>query len=161
MHEREGEVEPALHPARVAAHLAVGRLTQADAAEQLVGALRAIGARDALQRGLQAQVLAAGQQRVERRLLQRGADVHPHLRPLLDDVEAGDARAAGGRRQQRRQHVHGRRLAGAVGPEKSVDLAGRTARSIPSTARGPFLNSRTSFSAWIAGSGIAVAYLDG
>ena len=114
VHERERQVEPALHPARVAAHLAVGGLAQADAAEQLVGARDALGARDPLQRGLQAQVLAAGQERVERRLLQRRADVHPHLRPLLDDVEAGHARAAGGRRQQRRQHVHGRRLARAV-----------------------------------------------
>ena len=33
---------------------------------------------------------------------------------------------------------------------------GETARSIPSTARGPFLNSRTSCSAWIAASGIGV-----
>ena len=38
VHEREREVEPALHPARVALHLAVGRLGQADALEQLVGA---------------------------------------------------------------------------------------------------------------------------
>ena len=124
VHERERQVEPALHPARVAAHLAVGGLAQADAAEQLVGALRPLGARDPLQRGLQAQVLAAGQERVERGLLQRRADVHPHLRALLDDVEAGDARAARGRRQQRRQHVHGRRLAGAVRAEEAVDLAG-------------------------------------
>ena len=58
-----------------------------------------------------------------------------HLRPLLDDVEAGDARRAGGRRQQRRQHVHRRRLAGAVRAEEAVDLAGLDARSIPSTAR--------------------------
>ena len=34
--EREGEVEPALHAAGVAAHLAVGGLGQADALEQLV-----------------------------------------------------------------------------------------------------------------------------
>ena len=46
-----------------------------------------------------------------------------HLGPLLDDVEAADARRAGGRRQQRRQHQHGRRLAGAVRAEEAVDLA--------------------------------------
>ena len=39
VHQREREVEAALHPARVAAHLAVGGLAQADAAEQLVRAL--------------------------------------------------------------------------------------------------------------------------
>jgi len=43
--EREREVEPALHPARVAAHLPVGGLGQADAAEQLVGAPCSVGSR--------------------------------------------------------------------------------------------------------------------
>ena len=38
--ERHREIEPALHPARVAAHLAVGGLGQADALEQLVRARR-------------------------------------------------------------------------------------------------------------------------
>ena len=72
--EREREVEPALHAARVALDLAVGRLGEADALEQLVGAPAAARARQRLQRRLQAQVLAAGEQRVERGLLQRGAD---------------------------------------------------------------------------------------
>ena len=61
VHERERQVEPALHPAGVAADLAIGRLGQADALEQLV-------ARDCrsrrgrpLQRRLQAEVVAARQ----------------------------------------------------------------------------------------------------
>ena len=42
----------------------------------------------------------------------------------VGDVEAGDrARAAGGQ-QQGDEHAHGGRLAGAVGAEESVDLAG-------------------------------------
>ena len=48
---------------------------------------------------LQPQVLAAGEQRVERCLLESCADRRTHLRAFLDDVEAGDARAAVGRRQ--------------------------------------------------------------
>ena len=39
VHEREREVEPPLHPARVAADLAIGRLVEADAVEQLLRAL--------------------------------------------------------------------------------------------------------------------------
>jgi len=77
-----------------------------------------------VQGGLQPHVLAAGQQRVERRLLQRRADRGAHMRTLLDDVEAGHARRPFGRRQQRRQHQHRGRLAGAVGTEEAVDLAG-------------------------------------
>ena len=122
--EGEREVEPPLHPAGVAADLAVGRLREADALEQELAAPGALGPRDALQRRLQAQVLAAGEQRVERRLLERGADRGPHLRALADDVVAGHGRRAGRRREEGREHVHRRRLAGAVGAEESVDLAG-------------------------------------
>src|SRR5215207_9179112 len=46
VHERERQVEPALHPARVTADLAVGRLAQADALEELVRARLALGAGD-------------------------------------------------------------------------------------------------------------------
>ena len=73
--------------------------------------------------GLQANHLAAGHQRIERRLLQRDADRAAHLGGLMDDVVTGDPGTAAGWPQQRRQHSHRRRLAGAVGPEKAVDLA--------------------------------------
>ena len=43
----------------------------------------------------------------------------------VDDVEAGDRRAAARRCEQRAQHAHGGRLARAVGAEEAVDLAGR------------------------------------
>ena len=82
MGERQREVEPPFHPARVAADLAVGGLREADPLEQLVAALVALGLGEAVQGGLQAHVLAAGQQRVERRLLQGGADRGAHPRPL-------------------------------------------------------------------------------
>ena len=122
MDERHREVEPPLHAAGVAAHLAVGRLREPDPLKQLVRAGLARLARQGLERRLQAQVLASRQQRVERRLLQRRADRGPHLRPLVDDVVAGDARRSRGGRQQGRQHVHGRGLAGPVRAEEPVDL---------------------------------------
>src|SRR3989440_640465 len=123
--ERHRQVEPAFHASRVAAHLPVGGLREPDACEQLVGAGLAHVARERLERGLQPQVLAAGEERVERSLLKRGADRRAHLWPLADDVEAGDARGALRGRQQRGEHVHRRRLARAVRAEKAVDLAGR------------------------------------
>ena len=43
VHERQREVEPALHAARVAADLAVGGVGEADALEQLVAAAAALG----------------------------------------------------------------------------------------------------------------------
>ena len=121
--EREGQVEAALHAARVAADLPVGRLRQADALEQRVGALPAVGPGEPLQRRLQAQVVSSREERVERRLLERGADHRAHLGALVHDVVARYPGRPRGRRQQRREHEHRRRLAGAVRPEEPVDLA--------------------------------------
>ena len=131
MHEREREVEPALHAARVAADLAVGRVGEADALEQLGAAADALALGQAVQRGLEAQVLAPGQQRVERGLLERGADRLAHVGALADDVVARHARRARGGRQQRGEHQDGGRLAGAVRPEEAVDLAGLDAEVDP------------------------------
>ena len=131
VHEREREVEPALHAARVAADLAVGGEREPDPLEQLLRPGPALGAWDAVERALQPEVLAAGEQVVECGLLERGADRRADLRPLLHDVEAGDARGARRGGQERRQHVHRRRLPGAVRAEEAVDLAGLDAQVDP------------------------------
>ena len=103
--EREREVEPPLHAARVAADLAVGRLGEADALEQLLRRGLALGLREPLQHRLQPQVVAAGEQRVERRLLERGADHAAHLRALRARRRSPPTRGgARGRRQERREH---------------------------------------------------------
>src|SRR5437763_1311298 len=99
VHERHREVEAALHPAGIALHLAIGGLHQPDTLEQLVGARPPLGPRQRLERGLQAQVLAAREKPVECGLLQRSADGRAHVRPLLDDVEASHARGTRGRRE--------------------------------------------------------------
>ena len=70
-------------------------------------------------------MLAAGEDRVQRRLLQRRADRRSHLRALADDVEAADRRPPARGRQQRCQHQNRRRLARPVGAEEAVDLARR------------------------------------
>ena len=88
VHERQRQVEPPLHPARVAADLAVGRLGEPDAGEQLAGPALALLRAHAVQRGLEPHVLGAGEERVERGLLERGADRGAHLVALGDDVVA-------------------------------------------------------------------------
>src|SRR5215212_10937746 len=123
VHQREGEVQTALHPARVAAHLPVGGLLEPDALQELLPAPPALLAREAVQRGLQVKVLAALQERVERRLLQRRPDSGPHLRPLVHDVVAGYGGRATRGRKERRQHQNGRRLPRPVRPQEAVDLA--------------------------------------
>ena len=97
--QREGQVEPPLHAARVAADLAVGRIGEADALDQLVPAPGPVGLGHPVERALEAHVIAGREVRVEGRLLQRGADRVPDGGALLDDVVAGDPRdpAVGGR----------------------------------------------------------------
>src|SRR5439155_15747874 len=123
VHEREGEVETTLHPPGVTLDLAIRGFGQADARQQLVTASLPLLAGDPVHGRLQPEMLAAGQEWIESRLLQRRADCLADLRPFLDDVVACDSRSSGSRRQQRGEHVHGRRLAGAVRTEEAVDLA--------------------------------------
>ena len=129
--ERERQVEPALHSARVALDLAVGGARQPDALEKLLAAALSLLAREAMQGSLESQVLAAGQKGVECGLLQGGADRRAHLRALLDDVESRHARGARGGWQERRQHVHRGRLPRAVRAEEAEDLPGRDAQVDP------------------------------
>ncbi len=115
VHEREREVEPALHAARVAADLAIGGVGRGPTRSSSSSPrARRSALRQALERRLQPHVVAPGEQRVERRLLQRGADRRAHRGALAHDVVARHARRARGRRQQRGEHQHGRRLARAV-----------------------------------------------
>src|SRR5204863_1683326 len=74
VHERHRQVEPALHPARIAAHLAVGGTGKPDAVEELVRTRATVATRQRLQRRLQTEVLPTGEERVERRFLKSGTD---------------------------------------------------------------------------------------
>ena len=124
VHERQREVEPPLHAARVAADAAVGRLGQPDALEQL---LRARRARSAF--GMPCSVACSSRCSRPVRIASSAASCSAApidartCAPSRTMSIAADARAPARRRQQRRQHQHGRRLAGAVGPEEAVDLA--------------------------------------
>jgi hypothetical protein len=120
----ERQVEAPLHAAGVAAHAAIRSLGEADPPQQLIGARRALLLGQGLQRRLQAQVLTAGQQRVEGGLLQGGTDPLAHLGAFLDHVVSGNPGRTRGRRQEGRQHVHRGRLPRAIRAEEAVDLPG-------------------------------------
>src|SRR5215218_732315 len=122
VHQGEGEVEPPLHPTGVAAHPPVRGLREPYALQELGAPLLSLRPRQAVERGLQPQVVAACEERVEGGLLQRRPYRGTHLRPLLHDVVAGDARGAAGGRQERREHQYRRGLAGPVGAGEAVDL---------------------------------------
>ena len=125
VHEREREVEAPLHAARVARDLAVGRVDEPDAVSSSsargprssFGTLCSVACRRRWSRAVSSGSSAASCSATPI----SAAD----LRPVLDDVVAADERRARGRRQERRQDVDGRRLAGPVRAEEAVDLAGR------------------------------------
>ena len=121
--ERGRQVEPAAHPARVGADAPIGRVVDVNPVEQRVGALLALGARKSVQGRLKPDELAAGHERVERRLLERDADRLADLARLGDDVVARDLRGAARGAQERGEHADRGRLAGAVRAEEGVDLA--------------------------------------
>jgi len=123
VHEREPDVESPLHAAREGADDAVGRLAEAEAAEQLVDAPFELRAAHALQPAAQTQVLARRRLAVGASALGHHADAAPHLGGVRADVVAGDRRAALVGARQRREDADRRGLAGAVRPEKAEDRA--------------------------------------
>ena len=123
VHERQREVEPAAHAARVAAHAAIAGLGEPDAVEQLRRPLAGLRPSQPVQRALHAQQLAAGHQRVDRRLLQGDADRPAHRVAVRHHVVPGHPRAARRRPQERGEDAHHRCLPGAVGTEEAIDLA--------------------------------------
>jgi hypothetical protein len=62
---------------------------------------------------------------IERRFLEHQADRGAHLDRRFCDVEAGDARRAGARPHEGREHVHRGGLARAVRAEQAEELAWR------------------------------------
>ena len=116
--EAGGEVEAAAHAAastcgRGGPRRPGGRTTRAAPCARALGVL----ALEVEQRADQLEVLAAGQQLVDARVLAGEADLLAHAGGLGGDVVARDDRGALVGLQQRREDAHRRGLAGAVGAE--------------------------------------------
>ena len=86
-------------------------------------AIRALRFRDAVEAGIEAQVLAAGEIPVEERFVGEQPDPRAdRVRVARQDVSQ-HAHLSLVRYEQRRQHPQERRLAGAVGPEHGEGAA--------------------------------------
>ena len=122
VHQAARDLDTAPHAARQVLHLLVRHCVSSTASSSSAISCCAFGARNAVQLGEDDQVLLDAQLEVAGHRLRDDADRSAHAVGLVRDVEAVDARRAGGRRQQRREHPDERRLAGAVGPEQPEDL---------------------------------------
>lgn len=123
MQQAAGDLQPPAHAAGERHHRLVGAVGEVHHVEHLAHPARDRGGLDAVQLGVQAQVLRGGEVAVERRVLEDETDVAAHGVAPRGHVEAADVGGAGGRGDQRAEHVDGRALAGAVGAEEAEDLA--------------------------------------
>ena len=115
------DVEPPAHATRVGRDAPSASFDEREADEQLVS--DPSGLAEAAQPGDQLQVLAAGQDVVDRRELAGEADRLADLRGLCDDVEPVHGSRAAVGPEQRREDLHDRRLARAVRTEEGEDAA--------------------------------------
>jgi hypothetical protein len=112
--QARGDVEPTAHAAGVGPGRPVGRLRQVEPLQQLTGAAACVLAGQVEQTPEHLQVLAPGQQLIDRRELPRQADQLADSASLTRDVVAQDLRPPRIGRQQRGQNANQRGLARPV-----------------------------------------------
>ena len=124
VHQAAGDLEASLHAAGVGLHRVTAAVPELHHLEHLAQPVLEDVARDAVELGMETEVLLAAQVGVEGGLLEHQADVPTYVTPLPDDVEAGDGGRARGERGQRAEDLDGRGLAGTVGSEEAERLPG-------------------------------------
>jgi hypothetical protein len=122
-HERGAEVQAATHAARVGSQRSVGRIGQLEALENVAGALLRDAGAEPIQASDHVEVLAAGEQLVERRVLAGHAHLLAHRVGMAQDVDAGHRGGSGVGPGQGGEHADRGRLAGAVRAEDAQHLA--------------------------------------
>jgi hypothetical protein len=119
-----GDVQPLPHPPRVALDALLLPAGQPRELQQLADARLLLAGRHAVQLGEVAQVVQPGEPFVEPAVAaEHVADLAPHRSGVLDDVVPEHPGRAGGRQQQRDEHLDRRGLARTVGPEQPEQLA--------------------------------------
>jgi len=122
--EAEGDIEAAALAAGEGFHRPVGEIGEVEVGAELVGAaVGGVGA-DAVEPGLENELLADEAAGVGAAGLGDVADPAADADGVGAEVAAGDGRGAGGRAEEGGQHPEGGRLAGAVRAEEADDLAG-------------------------------------
>jgi hypothetical protein len=121
--QRAGDREALLHAVRPAADRAARRLGEADVLQHLAGARDGGALAHAVQAREEDEVLETGDAQVERAVAGRD-ETDAAASGAAAAVGAEDADAAAARVDEPAQHAQQRGLAGAVGAEQGVDLAG-------------------------------------
>ncbi len=122
--QRIGDPESLEHASRVFLGVVVGPVGQTHLLERLVDRVLGLGARDPVEPGRVAQVVATGHVGVEANGVREVADAPLHLERPAGRIEPDDAGLALGRLGQPEQHQDGRRLAGAVLAEEAEVVDG-------------------------------------
>ena len=117
-----GQAELLLHPPGEIARQTLLEGREVAEGQQAVDLLLAPAARDAVDVGIEVDVLHDRQVAIEAEALAHVADRLLEGLGLAHDVMAGDPGIAAGRLQNARQEPHGRGLARAVGPHQPEDL---------------------------------------
>ena len=122
VHEAARDLQAPSHAAGVGLDRLVTPVPEVDHLEHLAHPRWDDPGVDAVELGVQAEVLLGGEVAVERRVLEHEADVPADVVALIDDVEAAHAGGAGGGPHEGAEHVDRRALPGAVGAEEAEDL---------------------------------------
>jgi hypothetical protein len=123
--QAHGDVELALHTARVRAHQTTRCVGEPEPLQQLLCPPANLPRRQAVQVALEDEVLATRRVRVDARLLADDPDRPADTLPLTHDVMPSHHCAPLARSRERREDLHGGGLAGAVGAEQPEDRAAR------------------------------------
>src|SRR5476651_1160519 len=123
VNEPEPDVEPALLAAGVGGDLAVRAHLQLQHLDEVGGAALGGGEGHSVQAALEDQLRAAHDLAIRTTRLPHVADSFAHLAWLLEEVAAGHHRGTAARGHECGEHAQRGRLARAVRPEKSEDLA--------------------------------------
>ena len=123
--ERPREREALPHTGRIAFYVVVRTIREVDRRQCTLDPRACLVRRNVVQRREVLEVLASGQLPVKAPLAgEHRAEPRANVARPLQRIDAADANAATRRDEERRQHLHGGRLAGSVGPEEAKDLAG-------------------------------------
>ena len=123
VHQAAGDLQAPPHAPRQGGGKGAGAVGEADGFQQLRGALAAPRSGDAVEPGVNANILGAGELGVAGHVLRNHSNRGAHRVGVANDIVPGHDRRAAGGRHQRGQHADERALAGAVGSEQAEDLA--------------------------------------
>ena len=123
MDDAQRDIDAATLAAGVRLALAVGELGELEALDRPLGQLPGLGLADAVEPGLQDELLARGHGVPGAAALGDVADLAAYPSWVSPQVRARDGRLSPVRDDQRREHPQGGGLAGAVRAEEAEDLA--------------------------------------